>query len=296
MSLRYCLYVMTVDKAERLRSYSLPVQRDPQGAPGTPRPAVFFLPGLFGEDDPEIAKFCEPIRASLDFLPVGYFDWAQHVETRCDFAILAEHVLKQIETRMPTGPIRMAGYSLGGHLAFATALSLEAKGRRVESLAILDAPLDFASLKGPLSKRLRARTEQILSFNVRGGLASVIGKVLIRERSRPILHSLLRYRNTALPFHFETDLHRKLTMQLVRRLHDGWWEKTLQEANPLQAPWNLFRSQEHEASEREDLGWAPYCRNLRVIHVAGTHRGMLDPAVSGPFRAAFIDALIAAHK
>jgi len=296
MSMGYCLNLMTVDGVEQPRGDSVQVERDPERAPGTPLPAVFFLPGLFGDDDPEIAKFCEPIRAELDFLPVTYFDWAGHAETHFAFAALTEHVLRQIEARMPAGPIRMAGYSLGGHLAFATALALEAKGRRVEALAILDAPVDFASLKGSFRKRLRSRMDQVLRFNLRGGLAAVISKCLIRERSRPILRYLLRYRNTRLPFHFETDLHRKLTMQLVRRLHDGWWQETLREATPLEAPWNLFRSQEHEADECEDLGWGPYCRNLRVIHVAGTHRGMLDPGISGPFRAAFIDAFTTARR
>ncbi len=271
-------------------------ERDPEKAQGSQRPAVFFFPGLFGEDDPEIAKFCEPLRDELDFLPVTYFDWARHVETNCDFAALAEHVLTQVETGMPSGPIRMAGYSLGGHLAFATALALEAKGRRVEALAILDAPVDFGSVKGSFRKRLNMRVEQILSFNLRGGLASVIGKCLTHKRSRRILRYLPRYQNTKLPFDFDVALHRKLTMQLVRSLHGDWWQKTLQEATPLDAPWNLFRSQEHEAYEPDDLGWAPYCRHLKVIHVAGTHRGMLDPAISGPFRAGFVDCLTATPK
>jgi thioesterase domain-containing protein len=287
---------MTVDGVEQPRGGSMQVGRDSENVPGTQRPAVFFFPGLFGEDDPEIAKFCEPLRTDLDFLPVAYFDWARHVETNCDFAALAEDVLAQIETGMPSGPIRMAGYSLGGHLAFATALALEAKGRRVESLAILDAPVDFGSVKGSFRKRLNMRMEQILSFNLRGGLASVIGKCLTGERSRPILRYLPRYQKTKLPFDFDVALHRKLTMQLVRSLHGDWWQKTLQEATPLDAPWNLFRSQEHEAYEPDDLGWAPYCRNLRVIHVAGTHRGMLDPKISGPFRAAFVDCLIVTRE
>jgi thioesterase domain-containing protein len=284
---------MTVDAAGWPDDDSIQIERRPRESSTAPRPVVFFLPGLFGDDDPEVARFLAPLRSSLELVPVTYFDWVQHVETDCDFAVLADHILRQIETRTPGGSIRMAGYSLGGHLAFAAALALEAKGRKVESLAILDAPLDFASVNGSFGKRLRARIDQVLRFNLRGGLASAISKSLIQERSRPVLRRLARRRNISLPLHFEADLHRKLTMQLVRRIYAGWWQNTLKQAAPLAARWNLFRSQEHEAYESQDLGWAPYCPNLRVIHVAGTHRGMLDPSINGPLRAAFAESLSA---
>ena len=258
--------------------------------PGS-RPVVFMLPGLYGEKDPELEKFLGPTRAHLDLAPVNYFDWAEHVETEFEFSALAAFVLRQIESRMPEGPVRMAGYSLGGHLAYSTALALEAKGRRVEALAILDAPVDFSVLKGSFRKRLRTRMEQFLRFNVRGGLASTISKSLIAKPSRPLLRRLTRYRQAHLPFRFEQDLHIKLTMQLARQIYGAWWHRTLSEAAPLRAPFYLFRSQEHGPEEEAGLGWARYCPNLRLIQVAGTHRGMLNPAINGPFRAAFVEAL-----
>ena len=267
------------------------IEPRPMEPPSKSRPTVFFLPGLFGDQDPVVEEFLAPVRAHLNLVPVTYFDWAGHIETDCDFAVLAAHVLAQIEARAPDGPVRMAGYSLGGHLVFATALALEAKGRKVESLAILDAPLDFGSLKGGFGKKLQSRIAQILRFNLRGGLASVISKCLIREPSWPVLRRLIPYRNTPLPFHFEKELDHKLTMQLVRRIYHNWWQRTLAEAAPLKARWNLFRSQEHEAYESEGLGWEAYCSNLKVIHVAGTHRGMLAPSINGPLRSAFVEAL-----
>jgi thioesterase domain-containing protein len=259
------------------------------------RPLIFFLPGLLGEDDPEVAGFLHPLTAYLDLVQITYFDWAKHVETGCDYSVLAEDVLRQIEARAPEGPVRIAGYSLGGHLAFATAAAIEKKGRAVASLAVLDAPVDFASVKGSFAKRMRKRIENLMTFKLRAGLASAISKWLIQDQSWVRLRSILQYRNQTLPVDFHEYLHRKLTMQLVRKIYAAWWRKTLQMAAPVEGILSLFRSQEHEPHESQDLGWGRYCRNVRVIPVAGTHRKMFDPAINGPMQAAFVEVLSGPH-
>jgi thioesterase domain-containing protein len=286
---------MAGDGAER-QGESPPWPRvGPAAAQPVFRPVVFVLPGLGGEEDPELEKIWGPARAVLDLVPIAYLDWTDLVERGCDFRAIAEHVRRQIEAKVPSGPIRMAGYSIGGHLAYATAVGFQAAGRPMGCVAILDAPLSVSHFVPSLPQRLRGRFRQVLSFDPGAALSSLISKCLVMDRSRPLLRRFARYRRVRLPFGFDVHLHHKITMQLVRRIYAAWWDGVLGNAPPLDAPVWLFRSEEHEAYEQHDLGWAAYCPNLKVVPVAGSHRGMLDSSINGPLREAFVAAMTTAE-
>jgi thioesterase domain-containing protein len=278
---------MTIEKAGQ------PSEAD---ARSSARPIVFILPGLGGIEDPALEVFWGPTRSTLDLVPVTYLDWTDLVAAGCDGNVLANYVARQIESRMPQGPIRMAGYSIGGHLAFSTASGLQAQGRTASSVVILDAPLRLGAAYQSLRVKLRERLKSLNPFKFRDTLASVFAKVLTRERSRPLLHRLSRYRHTPLPFHFERYLHHKITMQLVLRIHPHWWQTLLRESPSIEAPTYLFRSEDHDPAQGEDLGWAAHCLNLKVIAAVGTHSTMLAPPNSEPLRAAFVEALLAESR
>lgn len=278
----------------RTPSDSMTLERS--GQPGeadldsSARPAIFLLPGLSGE---ALDVFWEPARSALDLVPVSYLDWTDLIEAGCDGRALARHVLRQIENRMPAGLIRMAGYSIGGHLAYSAAMELQAQGRIVSSVVILDATVHLGAVPQSFRVRMRERMESLLPFNFRAGLASILAKLLVREACRPLLHRFSGYRHVPLPFHFERYLHNKITMQLVRRIHPAWWQTLLRQSPSLEAPAYLFRSEDHRPEEGEDLGWAGLCRNLKVIAVVGTHGSMLEPPNDARLRIALIDALLA---
>ncbi len=259
--------------------------------PPTERITVFYLPGLGGREDPELETFFAPSRALFDLVPLTYLDWKQIAEADCDFNVFAAHVTRQIEIRMPSGPIRIAGYSMGGHLAFAAARGFEQRGRVVAALVILDSPANAIYFTSTLRRRIAVRIKRLLAFDFRSGLASVLAKILILRRARPLLRWLARYRDTLLPWSFDQYLHHKITMQLVRRLFPPWWQSVGPLGPPLAAPAFIFRSEEHEPCEREDLGWNEYCLDVRVIPVAGSHRGMLDPTKNRSMREAFVETM-----
>ncbi len=54
-----------------------------------------------------------------------------------------------------------------------------------------------------------------------------------------------------------------------------WWEKLARQNPDLATPTYLFRSEEHEPWETDDLGWSHYCRNVTVIPVAASRESML---------------------
>jgi thioesterase domain-containing protein len=260
------------------------------------RPIVFVLPGLGGEADPDLETFYRPMRAELDLVPITYLDWVELVDADCEFGSVAANVRRQIESKMPNGPIRLAGYSIGGHLAYVTARVLRAEGRAVEVVAILDAPADVEDFVPSFGERLRERLERLLAFDVRASLASLFAKLLLKGNSRRALGYLARYRRRKLPFRFDVYLHHTITMQLVLRIFPIWWQKQSEQPTILDTPTYLFRAEDSGPIEREDLGWSRYCSQLKVSNVAGSHRGMLHPSINARLRAAFTAAMLSTNS
>ena len=241
----------------------------PHEAAPPPRPLLFLLPGLGGNQ-----KLFQNVQ---QVVPVNYLDWTDSIQPGFGMATLFNHVKAQIEDRLPAGPLHLAGYSIGGPLSYACARAFQAQGRPVLSVSILDANAGDSPVNLPLRSRLRSRMERLSSFDLPAGLASVAAKILIRPQAFPLLQRLQHYRNRSLPFGFDQEIHLKLTMQLLMPMFWPWWLALTESAPPLTAPTYVFRSQEHEPFEPEDLGWGQYCSNVTVIRVPGSHLGMLDP-------------------
>ena len=291
----YFLNLMKADEAERQdggarQIGSLDGRLEPNSSATSP---VFMLPGLGGEDAPELEGFWGTFRDVLPVVMVSFYDWTDLARPGIDFHALVLHIKRQIESHRPTGPLRLAGYSMGGHLAYACALAFQAEGRQVERLVLLDAPADMEAFSPPLNDRLRERIGRLLSFELLPGLASLIAKFATTERGLPLLRRMTRFRKTRLPLNFHHYLHRKLTMQLLLRMFMPWWRTMAHPSPPFAAPSFLFRSEELQHFRDEDLGWSEYCLDLTVVRVAGSHHSMFDPRNSGPLRAAFLEAMTA---
>lgn len=98
---------------------------------------VFLFPGG-GGDELNLVRFrarCAPaVRVQL----LEYGAWQNWLAPGVSLDDLISDVVRQTELRAPEGPISLAGHSLGGHLAYATALELFRAGRTVDFLGILD--------------------------------------------------------------------------------------------------------------------------------------------------------------
>jgi thioesterase domain-containing protein/acyl carrier protein len=75
----------------------------------------------------------QPVHALIPEQPGGRFDRAVSVEQH------ASQTLSVIRNRQPDGPLALAGYSIGGLLAYETARQAAASGQQVEWLGVLDA-------------------------------------------------------------------------------------------------------------------------------------------------------------
>lgn len=262
--------------------------------PAKDLPVVFSLPGLGGLEDSRLTAFWSPFRDVMSVIAIPYPEWIELAEPDASFAGFVAEIKREIERVQPTGPLRLAGYSIGGYVAYACARAFEEQGRPVECVAILDAPAKF-SFDMPLSMRLRRRLARLSSFNAREASSKFLAKFLIGPRMLPRLRSFSLNRRVPRRLHLEVLLRRNLRMQLTLRMLTPWWREISEPPVPLPAPSFLFRSEEHLAQERDDLGWRSYFPDLEVVHVEGSHIGMLDPG-NGPLREAFLAAIMGGER
>jgi len=224
------------------------------------------------------AEYWKPFGDVVRLVPLSYFDWTELIKPEVTFADLISHLKLQIQSSVTVGPWLLVGYSIGGPLAYVCAMALQSEGQVADCLAILDGQA-YSRQDGA---KWRKRFENLLTFRVRAGLASIIAKVLTRERTLPLLRRLSPMRHVELPCNFGAYLHPKLKMHLMERLFFPWWHGIVQQNPELAMPTLLFRSEEHESWEPDDLGWGQYCRTLAVIHVAGSHHSILAQENLGP--------------
>jgi thioesterase domain-containing protein len=246
-------------------------------------PRIVFFPGI-GEEE---AVAWEPFGKIVESISLSYFDWTELVKPTTTLADLVSYLQTQIQNQLAVGaPLYLVGYSIGGPLAYVCALARQAEGRSVDCMAILDARASY----GPPPTTLRERWEHFATFDVRAGLASVLAKLLTRGPGRHLLRRLVPLRHAKLPFNFGLYLHNKLKMQLMVRMFAPWWHAVKQNSE-LGCPTYVFRSEQHESWEPDDLGWGHYCQNVRVLHVTGSHETMLEPEHFGELCSELVQVL-----
>src|SRR5690242_18266881 len=102
------------------------------------RPPFFLFPGAGGIDEPALIRFREQAASRLTFEVVPTDTWHHWIDRRYNFEDLATQAAQYVNANSPQGPIRLAGYSQGGQLAYVTALALKNMGRNVELVCMID--------------------------------------------------------------------------------------------------------------------------------------------------------------
>ncbi len=117
---------------QRLASQSL-VPLQPHGS----KPPIFFVHGWGGDVFAfvELAKSLGPTQPAYGIQAVGVDG---HGRRHTDVESMAAHYVQEIRSFQPDGPYFLAGYSLGGLIAFEVAQHLKRHGQQVAMLALLD--------------------------------------------------------------------------------------------------------------------------------------------------------------
>src|SRR5260370_32007224 len=118
---------------------------------------IIFLPGAGGEI-PDLSGFNIGDGDSAKFEIVTYPGWQKYALEEFTPEALITDLEAQIQSRIPQGPIRIVGYSMGGHFGYAAALRLEAAGREIAGFCAIDSFM-IESLDPSAGWRTRALSE-----------------------------------------------------------------------------------------------------------------------------------------
>jgi thioesterase domain-containing protein len=256
-----------------------------------PLPVVLVLPGG-GGDEPRLAQFRIACEASAVMAPITYPDWRQMAGSSFDFRALLNSILAQIETLAPEGPIHLTGYCLGGFLAYAAAVTLSAKGRRIAFLGLLDADGNFeAASTRSLADRIRGFWVGLKRIYKPDQLAYSLAKRLTRGLGLTLLRQAARAPDVRMLDEFSLHLRIHVRSFLIFALRREWCSSALLSAPPLQTPTFLFRATEQKFDNLPDLGWHKHIGTIESIDVGGDHLTMLECSNLPLLTEKFLDAL-----
>ncbi len=195
-----------------------------------------------------------------------------------EVAGMADSYLAAIEGVQPTGAVTLGGWSSGGPIAFEMARQLEARGRDVARVVLVDAPAPLQHEPVDLFTLLAWFLEDL---HMDLPLARLDPQALRAVPRSALLAGALQQVAVGGPPLDATDLTPvwavfQATIRAVRHYH----------AQPINAPLVVLRAadqvvsefNDHPAVDVDDWGWQPFARGGVVCHrIAGTHHTMLQP-------------------
>ena len=202
---------------------------------------------------------------SVRFKLIDYPGWRQMMAADCDFDAIVDAAFEQICADGPQPAYRLAGYSYGGIVAYELARRLEASGRQVDLVALLDTRRWDVADERPLWRADQMLPEMRLSSRL---LAPLI-TFLVRARAYALLRvgcTLLTRHSNRMAFRFRNRMTKDLRFEALRH-----WR-----AQALRAPVTLFLSSDAWPGEPDGYGWQNLCENLTMVHVGGTHASIID--------------------
>jgi thioesterase domain-containing protein len=263
-------------------------------------PQIFLLPGV-GGDEPRLVRFREACAGSFHVVPVAYGDWRDWVQPGFDLERLLSDLTEDISGRAPEGPLMLAGYSMGGFIAYAVAGKLAEAGRTVRCVALLDASNLGAAAgnaeSGGLVRKSFDRHEELHQI-VAGFQSGIPGNVLARSvvrrltspRWRWLEPMAIRVSNMRLPWDFGYYLRGHLRIGLLERIIARHRANFAPRPALAGVPLLLFRSDAHGEADG-DMGWTGYGQSVSVVPVVGDHFNMFDQPHLDVLAGRFMDAI-----
>jgi thioesterase domain-containing protein len=225
-------------------------------------PRVFLLPCIFG-DEPSFANFRAALAGRVDFELLDYPDVDRPSSEIRDFDIILQRTAERIRSLQPDGDVHIAGYSFGGLVGFAVACRLQAEGRRVGLLALLDSPALGLKMPGSSGRRDAAP-------GAWGAMADIASRVLIAAGFSEAVRKAIGPAHRVFGARAANGLRRMLLQNLRGRSLKGL------SLGRFDGPLLLFRAREQPGPDLPpDLGWSAHCTTVRSVTVDGDHNSML---------------------
>ena len=244
------------------------------------------------------AFFCSSSEHEARFPTIRYPGWTRYVENGFTAQKLIEELAARVSLLVPDGSIRIIGTSLGGHLAYAAALRLQAGGRKIGGFCAIDtfttaSASPMAGWKGRALKTGAAllwdrRMDEFGRF-----LRSRFWRALLRlagDRLQVLMQKIAP--SGRLPKILEVDplFEEELSMRLLLMEAAPWVALLNRDPVPLRAPAVLLRTR---FTGDADFLWRRRCPGIKVVEIAGDHDTLFDAenpsSVRDPFLAASSD-------
>jgi acyl-coenzyme A synthetase/AMP-(fatty) acid ligase/thioesterase domain-containing protein len=241
------------------------------------RPSVLLFPGLTG-DSPSLASFRADLEKHFRFVVADYPSWRMMVTTDCSLRMICDAAMAAVQTAIPEGVFRIAGYSLGGAVGYDIARRLREAGRIVDWIVVLDTDVEAVKNERNLRSLLRTLLTSVASLRRRDlaldRLACALAVWLTRPTNRRWLLRLIEAKIIEkTPAAFRFPLEMQLCELLQQQAFQGW----LHESGTVRLPGPAYviRSQEQRRTSDPRLGWSRFFEEVMVRDVSGDHRGML---------------------
>ncbi len=258
---------------------------------------VIFLPGAgaFTSRTEDLPVFRTGPEDPTQFEMIGYPGWQRYVADGFSPEALIEELAAEIEAKIPHGPIRIIGLSIGGHFGYAVAVHLQAKGRKIGGLCAIDTFMTVSAAPAPQwGRRALHQGMNLLSQRRIGAFLHFLRSLFWRAINRAAeshLPALLGRLSPSgrLPrvMAFDPLMEYELTLRLMLRKTAPWVGSLDSDPVALNAPAVLLRSRNNAC---DDDAWRRRCPAIKIVEVPGDHRTLFDPENIGSLHAAFIDA------
>lgn len=250
-------------------------------AAATPQPTLFIIPGA-NADGTSLTGLCIDWSDVLDCVQLDYPDWPRFAAPGFDMDDLVADFARRIRDRAPVGPLLLAGYSLGGVIAWALAKHFADTAQPVELLLILDADVSRPLTGGAdiqSAGRIHSNIERFATMLGSHGCQQALGYSIAHCISNhpALLRLLAGFRHLRLPTRLRYWLRFALCWKLYVRTVHLWQIGTSAAARPLdKCTVILFRATEGERTPTPDMGWRTRCGDLQIYEVAGDHLSILS--------------------
>jgi thioesterase domain-containing protein len=254
-----------------------------------------YFPGGGGGGEHDMAAFAAGLRYPVRFETIAYPGWQRYVEDGFSAESLVAELTAETVKRVPAGPVRIMGLSLGGHLGYAVALRLREMGRKVALFCAIDSFLVASSepssgwqrraLGDALDLLRKGRFKELATF-----ARSKAWRAVMRLAGGRLTGQLRRFSGSGqLPAIFTADAvaEHELSMRLLLREIAPWVAALDRNPVPLPVPAILLRT---AASAQFDQAWTRRCPHVAIREVPGKHLTLFEPENIAGLRQAFAAA------
>jgi thioesterase domain-containing protein len=253
---------------------------------------IIFLSGA-GGGSPDLNVFRKGVDDATNFEVIGYPDWQQCTADGFSPAVLIEDIAAQIVSKIPHGPIRIVGLSLGGHLGYALGVHFQANGREIAGLCAIDSFM-FASSEPSAGWKGRAleegfellRKRRVAEFG--SFVRSKFWRAMVRlagSRLPGLVRKLSSSSRLPTIFAFDPTAEKELSMRLLVRELAPWLGSVDREPVALRAPSILLRT---PLTSGDDDAWRRRCPSLEILEIKGQHHSLFEPEYIDSLREAFL--------